>query len=75
MTGHMLGATGAVEAIITARALAEQIAPPTIGYKVPDENCDLDIVPNEAKAMDTDFAISNSFGFGGHNATIVLKRA
>ena len=74
MTGHMLGATGAIEAIFTAKALDDEIAPPTIGYEVPDEECDLDYVPNVAKALNTEYAISNSLGFGGHNASIVLKK-
>lgn len=74
MTGHMLGATGAIEAVFTAKALSEQIAPPTIGYKVPDEECDIDCVPNVAKTMNTEYAISNSLGFGGHNATVLLRR-
>ena len=74
MTGHMLGAAGAVEAILTMDALRKQIAPPTIGYQIPDPDCDLDAAPNEKKTLDTNWAISNSFGFGGHNATIVFKR-
>ena len=74
MTGHMLGATGAVEAILTMNALQKQVAPPTIGYQIPDPDCDLDVAANEKKPLDTNWAISNSFGFGGHNATIVFKR-
>ncbi len=74
MTGHMLGASGAVEAIITAMALKEGFVPATINYKVPDEKCDLDIVPNEGRVADIKYAISNSFGFGGHNASILLKK-
>lgn len=74
MTGHMLGAAGAVEAILTMDALRKQVAPPTIGYRTPDPDCDLDIAANASKPLDTGWAISNSFGFGGHNATIVFKR-
>jgi len=74
MTGHMLGAAGAVEAIATALALRDQILPPTINYETPDPACDLDYVPNEARRVPVRVALSNSFGFGGHNATIALKR-
>jgi len=74
MTGHMLGAAGAVEAIATALALRDQILPPTINYETPDPACDLDYVPNEARRAPVRVALSNSFGFGGHNATIALKR-
>jgi len=74
MTGHLLGATGAVEAIFTALAIKEGVIPPTMNYETPDPECDLDYVPNEARKKDVRVAISNSFGFGGHNATIVLKK-
>lgn len=74
MTGHMLGAAGAVEAIATALALRDGVIPSTIGYRVPDEECDLDCVPNEARKADIRVALSNSLGFGGHNATICLKK-
>lgn len=74
MTGHLLGAAGAVEAAFTAMALKDSYVPATIGYKVPDEECDLDIVPNEGRNKDIKVAMSNSLGFGGHNATIVLKK-
>lgn len=74
MTGHMLGATGGVEAIASAFALRDQILPPTINLENPDPQCDLDYVPNQARKADVNVAMSNSFGFGGHNATIVLKR-
>ena len=74
MTGHMLGAAGAVEAIFTALSLQEGFIPATIGYQVPDEQCDLDIVPNVARQADIEYALSNSLGFGGHNATILLKK-
>ncbi|SFS51653.1 beta-ketoacyl-ACP synthase II [Marininema halotolerans] len=73
MHGHMLGAAGGVEAIITALALKEGILPPTINYEHPDPECDLDYVPNEARKVQVRAALSNSLGFGGHNATIVLK--
>ncbi len=69
-TGHMLGAAGAVEMVLTAKALETGIAPPTINYEHPDPECDLDYVPNEAREMEIEAALSNSFGFGGHNATI-----
>ncbi|MGQ9880138.1 MAG: beta-ketoacyl-ACP synthase II [Armatimonadota bacterium] len=74
MTGHLLGAAGAVEAIATVLAIQHQMAPPTINYQVPDPECDLDYVPNVARPMKIDIALSNSFGFGGHNATLVFKR-
>lgn len=74
MTGHMLGAAGAIEALATVKALEEGIAPPTINYRTPDPACDLNYVPNEAIASDLKYAMSNSLGFGGHNATIVFKR-
>ncbi|MFO7341182.1 beta-ketoacyl-ACP synthase II [Caldibacillus debilis] len=74
MTGHLLGATGAVEAIFTVLAIKEGVIPPTMNYETPDPECDLDYVPNEARKKDVRVAISNSFGFGGHNATIVLKK-
>ena len=74
MTGHMLGAAGAVEAIFTAQALGEGFLPPTIGYQVPDPECDLDVVPNVGREADVRYALSNSLGFGGHNASILLKR-
>ena len=74
MTGHMLGASGAVEAIISALAVKNNIIPPTINYQVPDDDCDLDIVPNKARESRVDYAMSNSLGFGGHNASIVLRK-
>jgi len=74
MTGHLLGAAGAVEAIATALAITNSLVPPTINYEKPDPECDLDYVPNQARKMQVDAALSNSFGFGGHNATILLKR-
>lgn len=75
MTGHLLGASGAVEAVFTALALADGFVPATIHYKKPDAACDLDIVPNEGRAMPSlRYAMSNSLGFGGHNASLVFKR-
>ena len=75
MTGHMIGAAGGAEAIFTALALREGMLPPTINYETPDPECDLDYVPNQARAASVDYAISNSMGFGGHNAVLALKRA
>jgi 3-oxoacyl-[acyl-carrier-protein] synthase II len=73
-TGHCLGAGGAVEAIFSTLAIRDGKLPPTINYEVPDPECDLDYVPNESRDADVRVAVSNSFGFGGHNASIVLKR-
>lgn len=72
--GHLLGAAGAVEAIICTKAIQDQVVPPTINYKEKDEECDLDIVPNEVRNVPVNVVMSNSLGFGGHNASIVLKR-
>ncbi len=74
MTGHLLGAAGAVEAIACAKALEEGIIPPTAGYQVPDPECDLDYVTEGARKCDIKVALSNSLGFGGHNATLCLKK-
>ncbi|MEX1029247.1 MAG: beta-ketoacyl-ACP synthase II [Paenibacillaceae bacterium] len=74
MTGHMLGAAGGVEAVILALTITRGFIPPTINLENPDPECDLDYVPNKPRKADVSIAISNSFGFGGHNATIVLKR-
>ncbi len=74
MTGHLLGAAGAVEAIFCAYAIRDSFIPPTVGYKVPDENCDLDIVPNVGREASIRYAMTNSLGFGGHNATLVFKK-
>jgi len=73
-TGHMLGAAGAVEAAICAKAVHTDAVPPTISYLVPDPECDLDYVPNTARHMKVNAAVSNSFGFGGHNASIAVKK-
>jgi 3-oxoacyl-[acyl-carrier-protein] synthase II len=74
MTGHMMGATGALEAIFCIQAVREGILPPTIHYQTPDPACDLDYVPNKAREKKIEVAISNAFGFGGHNAVVVLKK-
>jgi 3-oxoacyl-[acyl-carrier-protein] synthase II len=74
MTGHLLGAAGGIEAVFTALAIRDQVAPPTINITTPDPECDLDYVPNTAREMKIDVALSNSFGFGGTNGTIVLRR-
>jgi 3-oxoacyl-[acyl-carrier-protein] synthase II len=74
MTGHLLGAAGVVEAIFSVLALRDQVAPPTINYRAPDPECDLDYVPNTARPMRIDAAASNSFGFGGTNGTVVFRR-
>lgn len=73
-TAHLLGAAGGVEAIVCVKAIEDSFVPPTIGYKVPDEECDLDIVPNEGRNMPVNYAMSNSLGFGGHNSTILFKK-
>lgn len=74
MTGHLLGAAGAVEAIVCVLAIKEGIIPPTINLTVPDEDCDLDYVPGKARKADIKTAISNSLGFGGHNASLLVKK-
>ena len=73
-TGHLLGGAGVLEAIISVKAINNSLVPPTINYKVKDEECDLDIVPNEPRKADIKVAMSNSLGFGGHNATIILRK-
>lgn len=73
MTGHLLGASGAVEAIFSILAIREQVLPPTINYQTPDPNCDLDYVPNQPRKASPKHVMSNSFGFGGHNATLVIS--
>jgi len=74
MTGHMLGAAGGAEAIFSLLAIRDQVAPPTINYETPDPDCDLDCVPNRARNMKIDVALSNSFGFGGTNGTLIMRR-
>jgi 3-oxoacyl-(acyl-carrier-protein) synthase len=73
MTGHMMGATGALEVIFCVRAIRDSILPPTINYRTPDPECDLDYVPNAAREKKFTTAVSNAFGFGGHNAVLVVK--
>ena len=74
MTGHLLGGSGAVEAVITVKALQDGFVPATLNYRVPDPECDLNVVPNEGVKKDIHCAISNSFGFGGHNATLAFAK-
>jgi len=74
MTGHMMGATGALEAIFCVQAVREGLLPPTIHYETPDPECDLDYVPNKAREAKVNVAISNAFGFGGHNAVLVVRK-
>lgn len=74
MTGHLLGGAGGLEAGLTALTIRDQVMPPTINYERPDPDCDLDYVPNQARAGNIEYALSNSFGFGGTNATLLLKR-
>ncbi len=75
MTGHLLGAAGAVEAIASIRAIRDGVLPPTINYDTPDSECDLDYIPNEARQATVDHVMSNSFGFGGHNVALIFSRA
>lgn len=74
MTGHMIGATGALEAIFCVQAIREGILPPTIHYQTPDPECDLDVIPNRAREAKVKLAISNAFGFGGHNAVLAFRK-
>ncbi len=74
MTGHLLGASGAVEAAFSILAIRDEILPPTINYHTPDPDCDLDYIPNRARKVSPKHVMSNSFGFGGHNATVVISR-
>ena len=74
MTGHMMGASGAVEAVVCALTIRDQVIAPTINLQVPDPQCDLDYVPHNARRARVDVALSNSFGLGGHNASIILRR-
>jgi 3-oxoacyl-(acyl-carrier-protein) synthase len=73
-TGHMLGAAGAVEMIVCAKAIQTDTVPPTINYEFPDPECDLDYVPNTARQMHINAVVNNSFGFGGHNASLIAKK-
>jgi 3-oxoacyl-[acyl-carrier-protein] synthase II len=74
MTGHLLGAAGVVEAIFSILALRDQVAPPTTNYQTPDPDCDLDYVPNTPRQMKIETALSNSFGFGGTNGSLIFRR-
>ena len=74
MVGHALGASGALEAVACVKSIVENIAPPTINYKSPDPECNLNYIPNKAEEFQINAAMSNSFGFGGHNAVIVFKQ-
>ena len=74
MTGHLLGASGGVEAIACIKAIEQGFLPATINYQVPDAECDLDIIPNIGRAQQVEYAMSNSFGFGGHNATVIFRK-
>ena len=74
MTGHMMGATGALETIFCVNAIRDNLIPPTINYSTPDPECDLDYVPNKARDREVNIALSNAFGFGGHNAVLVIRR-
>ncbi|MBH60780.1 MAG: beta-ketoacyl-[acyl-carrier-protein] synthase II [Dehalococcoidia bacterium] len=74
MTGHLLGAAGGVEAVFCVNSILDGIAPPTINYKTPDEDCDLDYTPNEARELDLNVVMSNNLGFGGHNASIIFRK-
>jgi 3-oxoacyl-[acyl-carrier-protein] synthase II len=73
MTGHLIGGAGALEAVICVQALRTGTIPPTINLQTPDPACDLDYVPNQARRADLEVVLSNSFGFGGHNATLALR--
>jgi 3-oxoacyl-(acyl-carrier-protein) synthase len=75
MTGHLLGAAGGVESIICVKTLQEDFVPPTINLEEPDPACDLDYVPHTGRAMQVDAVMSNSFGFGGHNASLIFRKA
>jgi 3-oxoacyl-[acyl-carrier-protein] synthase II len=74
MTGHLLGGAGGLEAGITVLALRDQIVPPTINYETPDPECDLDYVPNQSRKVNMEYALSNSFGFGGTNGSLIFRR-
>ena len=74
MTGHLLGAAGSVEGIFAIKAIEDDFIPPTMGYKVPDEECDLDYTPNVGRKADVQVALSSSLGFGGHNAVIAFRK-
>jgi 3-oxoacyl-[acyl-carrier-protein] synthase II len=73
MTGHLLGGAGALEGIVALKAIQTGVIPPTINYETPDPECDLDYVPNTAREVKVRIALSNSFGFGGHNASLIFR--
>ena len=73
MTGHLLGASGALEAVISVQAIKNNTIPPTINYETPDPECDLDYTPNKSRKTNVNSVITNSFGFGGHNSSLVFK--
>jgi 3-oxoacyl-[acyl-carrier-protein] synthase II len=73
MTGHGMGATAAMEAVFSVLAIRDKVAPPTINYETPDPECDLDYVPNQARDVEITCVMSNAFGFGGHNASLIFK--
>ena len=74
MTGHLMGGGGGVEAVISVLAIVHGVMPPTINYEHPDPECDLDYIPNHARKARVDVTLSNSLGFGGHNATVLFKK-
>jgi 3-oxoacyl-[acyl-carrier-protein] synthase II len=74
MTGHLLGAAGGIEGVFSVLAIHRNTLPPTINYRTPDPECDLDYVPNEPRQTQVEYALSNSFGFGGTNAALLFKR-
>ncbi len=74
MTGHLLGAAGAMEAVFCVLAMRDQILPPTVNYETPDPECDLDYVPNTARRWQADLGLSTSLGFGGHNGVVAIRR-
>ena len=74
MHGHLLGGAGALESLMCIMAIQDQVIPPTINYEQPDPDCDLDYVPNCARSARVDVAVNNTFGFGGHNASLIIKR-
>ena len=74
MTGHLLGAAGAIEAAAVCKAIDENVVPPTINYEEPDPDCDLDYIPNESRDAEVNIAMSNNSGFGGHNASLVFRK-
>jgi 3-oxoacyl-[acyl-carrier-protein] synthase II len=74
MTGHLLGGAGAIEALFSIKAIQDSVMPATINYEIPDPECDLDYVPNQSRPKELEYVMSNSFGFGGHNATIIMRK-